>query len=88
MFRKLKGPDVRTVVMKCAPESCDIHVVSKQRVITKSASPSSVCGRLCKVFVLLLIVDSVGNVLNFLVLLTGCVMEEKIGEVPEKLMSG
>ncbi|KAL6226725.1 hypothetical protein ACLB2K_000686 [Fragaria x ananassa] len=41
--RKLKGPDVPTVVMKCAPESCDIHVVSKQRVITKSASPSSVC---------------------------------------------
>ncbi|KAL6224209.1 hypothetical protein ACLB2K_003065 [Fragaria x ananassa] len=41
--RKLKGPDVPTVVMKCAPESCDIHVVSKQKVITKSASPSSVC---------------------------------------------
>ncbi|XP_061995493.1 U-box domain-containing protein 34 isoform X1 [Rosa rugosa] len=41
--RKLKGPDVPTVVLKCAPESCDIHVVSKQRVITKSASSSSAC---------------------------------------------
>ncbi|XP_050374059.1 U-box domain-containing protein 34 isoform X2 [Argentina anserina] len=41
--RKLKGPDVPTAVLKCAPESCDIHVVSKQKVVTKSASPSLVC---------------------------------------------
>ncbi|KAK9948014.1 hypothetical protein M0R45_003605 [Rubus argutus] len=41
--RKLKGPDVPTIVLKCAPHTCDLYVISKQRVITKSASPSSAC---------------------------------------------
>lgn len=45
-FRKLKGPGVPTTVLKCAPEACDVHVVAKYKIITKTANPSSTTGML------------------------------------------
>ncbi|XWS72207.1 hypothetical protein CRYUN_Cryun02cG0020500 [Craigia yunnanensis] len=37
--RKLKGPGVPNTVLRCAPDTCDIQVVYRQRIITKSANP-------------------------------------------------
>ncbi|KAL1094277.1 hypothetical protein V6Z11_D06G084500 [Gossypium hirsutum] len=37
--RKLKGPGVPNSVLKCAPDTCDIRVVYRQRIITKQANP-------------------------------------------------
>ncbi|XVF35067.1 hypothetical protein REPUB_Repub18cG0113000 [Reevesia pubescens] len=39
--RKLRGPGVPTTVLRCAPDTCDIKVVYRQRIITKSANPLS-----------------------------------------------
>lgn len=36
--RKLKGPGVPDTVLKCAPDTCDIRVVHKQRIVTKSGN--------------------------------------------------
>ncbi|KAG8491461.1 hypothetical protein CXB51_014835 [Gossypium anomalum] len=38
-YRKLKGPGVPNSVLKCAPDTCDIRVVYRQRIITKQANP-------------------------------------------------
>ncbi|XVE70638.1 hypothetical protein DITRI_Ditri10aG0087400 [Diplodiscus trichospermus] len=37
--RKLKGPGVPDTVLRCAPHTCDIQVVYRKRIITKSANP-------------------------------------------------
>uniref|UniRef100_A0A5B7BWZ9 RING-type E3 ubiquitin transferase n=1 Tax=Davidia involucrata TaxID=16924 RepID=A0A5B7BWZ9_DAVIN len=39
IMRKLKGPRVPSIVLKHAPDTCDIYVVSRHRFITNSASP-------------------------------------------------
>ncbi|XP_022754851.1 U-box domain-containing protein 34-like isoform X2 [Durio zibethinus] len=36
--RKLKGSGVPNTVLRCAPDTCDIQVVYRQRIITKSAN--------------------------------------------------
>ncbi|XP_024017124.1 U-box domain-containing protein 34 isoform X2 [Morus notabilis] len=41
LTRKLKGPGVPEIVLRCTANACDIYVVSKQGVITKAANPSS-----------------------------------------------
>lgn len=41
LLRKLKGPGVPTTVLKCAPETCDVHVVSRRKIISKSATSSA-----------------------------------------------
>lgn len=38
IMRKLKGQGVPTTVLKCAPKSCNIYVVSRHKVITNSAN--------------------------------------------------
>ncbi|OMO67262.1 hypothetical protein CCACVL1_20665 [Corchorus capsularis] len=42
--RKLKGPGIPRIVLKCAPDSCEVHVVYRQRIITKSANRLSTSG--------------------------------------------
>ncbi|KAK8503134.1 hypothetical protein V6N13_025894 [Hibiscus sabdariffa] len=37
--RKLKGPGVPSSVLKCAPDTCDIRVVYRQRIVSRSAKP-------------------------------------------------
>ncbi|KAE8666875.1 UDP-Glycosyltransferase superfamily protein [Hibiscus syriacus] len=37
--RKLKGPGVPHTVLKCAPNTCDIRVVFRQRIVSRSANP-------------------------------------------------
>ncbi|CAK9177127.1 unnamed protein product [Ilex paraguariensis] len=37
--RKLKGPGVPEIVLKYVPDTCDVYVVSKRRLITNSANP-------------------------------------------------
>ncbi|XP_074280740.1 U-box domain-containing protein 34-like [Silene latifolia] len=37
-WRKIKGPGIPQIVLKCAPDTCDVFVVSKRRVKTKLAS--------------------------------------------------
>ncbi|KAK9697259.1 hypothetical protein RND81_08G025500 [Saponaria officinalis] len=37
-WRKIKGPGITQIVLKGAPDTCDIYVVSKRRVKTKLAS--------------------------------------------------
>lgn len=41
IMRKLKGQGVPTTVLKCAPKSCNIYVVSRHKVITNSANTKS-----------------------------------------------
>ena len=45
-YRKLKGPGVPNTVLRRAPDTCDIKVVYKQRIITKSANPLWTSGKL------------------------------------------
>ncbi|XWS72209.1 hypothetical protein CRYUN_Cryun02cG0020500 [Craigia yunnanensis] len=45
-YRKLKGPGVPNTVLRCAPDTCDIQVVYRQRIITKSANPLWTSGKL------------------------------------------
>ncbi|KAH8505388.1 hypothetical protein H0E87_012589 [Populus deltoides] len=40
-LRKLKGPGVPTTVLKCAPETCNVHVVSRRKIISISATSSA-----------------------------------------------
>ncbi|PPD88937.1 hypothetical protein GOBAR_DD14120 [Gossypium barbadense] len=44
-YRKLKGPGVPNSVLKCAPDTCDIRVVYRQRIITKQANPLWTSGK-------------------------------------------
>ncbi|XP_045815482.1 U-box domain-containing protein 34-like [Trifolium pratense] len=39
--RKLKGPGIPTTILRCAPESCDIYVVDRDRIVSKLADSSS-----------------------------------------------
>ncbi|KAK7265393.1 hypothetical protein RJT34_33013 [Clitoria ternatea] len=39
--RKLKGPGIPTTILRCAPESCDVYVVARDRIISKLAGLSS-----------------------------------------------
>ncbi|KAG8657063.1 hypothetical protein MANES_03G036500v8 [Manihot esculenta] len=40
IIRKLKGPGVPTTVLNGSPEMCNVHVVSKRKIITKSTYSS------------------------------------------------
>lgn len=40
-YRKLKGPGIPTTVLKCAPDSCDVYLVARDRIISKLADSSS-----------------------------------------------
>ncbi|KAK6273629.1 hypothetical protein POUND7_010712 [Theobroma cacao] len=42
--RKLKGTGVPITVLRRAPDTCDIQVIYRQRIITKSANPLSTSG--------------------------------------------
>ncbi|MBA0568094.1 hypothetical protein Golob_005610 [Gossypium lobatum] len=44
-YRKLKGPGVPNSVLKCAPDTRDIRVVYRQRIITKQANPLWTSGK-------------------------------------------
>ncbi|MBA0777557.1 hypothetical protein Gotri_005566 [Gossypium trilobum] len=44
-YRKLKGPGVPNSVLKCAPDTYDIRVVYRQRIITKQANPLWTSGK-------------------------------------------
>ncbi|CAJ2649910.1 unnamed protein product [Trifolium pratense] len=39
--RKLKGPGIPTTILRCAPESCDVYVVDRDRIVSKLADSSS-----------------------------------------------
>ncbi|KAJ1400687.1 Zinc finger, RING/FYVE/PHD-type [Sesbania bispinosa] len=39
--RKLKGPGIPTTILRCAPDSCDVYVVSRDKIISKLADSSS-----------------------------------------------
>ncbi|KAK7388220.1 hypothetical protein VNO78_23030 [Psophocarpus tetragonolobus] len=39
--RKLKGPGIPTTILRCAPDSCDVYVVARDRIISKLADFSS-----------------------------------------------
>ncbi|KAM6583503.1 hypothetical protein CsatB_010505 [Cannabis sativa] len=41
LTRKLKGPGVPTSLLSCTTNPCEIHVVSKKKIITKAANSSS-----------------------------------------------
>ncbi|KAL5770974.1 hypothetical protein ACOSP7_015128 [Xanthoceras sorbifolium] len=41
IMRKLKGPGVPTTVMRCMSSTCDIYIVSSQKIISKSANSAS-----------------------------------------------
>ncbi|XP_015571799.1 U-box domain-containing protein 34 isoform X1 [Ricinus communis] len=42
IIRKLKGPGIPATVLNCAPETCDVFVVSKNKIITTSTNFSSI----------------------------------------------
>ncbi|GAV72986.1 Pkinase domain-containing protein/Usp domain-containing protein/U-box domain-containing protein [Cephalotus follicularis] len=44
IIRKMTGPGVPKTVLRCAPDTCDIHIVSRHRIISKSANPPSSYG--------------------------------------------
>lgn len=37
-FRKFKGPDVPTSIIKTAPEFCSVYVISKGKIISARAA--------------------------------------------------
>ncbi|PQM40510.1 U-box domain-containing protein 34 isoform X1 [Prunus yedoensis var. nudiflora] len=39
--RKLKGPGVSQIVLRCAPRTCDVYVISRHRIIKNSDGSSS-----------------------------------------------
>ncbi|XP_057417039.1 U-box domain-containing protein 34 isoform X2 [Lotus japonicus] len=39
--RKLKGPGIPNTILRCAPDSCDVYVVSRDRIISNLADSSS-----------------------------------------------
>ncbi|KAK7329670.1 hypothetical protein VNO77_23844 [Canavalia gladiata] len=39
--RKLKGPGIPSTILSCAPDSCDVYVVARDRIISKLADFSS-----------------------------------------------
>ncbi|KAL9325866.1 hypothetical protein ACSQ67_006511 [Phaseolus vulgaris] len=39
--RKLKGPGIPTTSLRCAPDSCDVYVVARDRIVSKLADLSS-----------------------------------------------
>lgn len=39
--RKLKGPGIPTTILRCAPDSCDVYVVDRDRIVSKLADSSS-----------------------------------------------
>ncbi|KHN17687.1 U-box domain-containing protein 34 [Glycine soja] len=39
--RKLKGPGIPTTILRCAPDSCDVYIVARDRIISKLADFSS-----------------------------------------------
>ncbi|TXG61604.1 hypothetical protein EZV62_012967 [Acer yangbiense] len=41
IMRKIKGPGVPTTVMRCMHSSCDVYIVSRQGIISKSANSAS-----------------------------------------------
>ncbi|XP_068343450.1 U-box domain-containing protein 34-like [Pyrus communis] len=41
--RKLKGQGVSPIVLRGAPDTCEVYSISKHRIITKSDNPSSAC---------------------------------------------
>ncbi|KAK1550247.1 hypothetical protein Q3G72_016118 [Acer saccharum] len=41
IMRKIKGPGVPTTVMRCMHSSCDVYIVSRQGIISKSANSTS-----------------------------------------------
>lgn len=38
--RKLKGPGIPTTSLRCAPDSCDVYVVARDRIVSKLADLS------------------------------------------------
>ncbi|MCH83134.1 U-box domain-containing protein 34-like, partial [Trifolium medium] len=38
---KLKGPGIPTTILRCAPDSCDVYVVDRDRIVSKLADSSS-----------------------------------------------
>lgn len=41
VVRKVKGPGVPSIVLKYAPETCNVYVVSRQRIVTKWSTSTS-----------------------------------------------
>ncbi|XP_054820746.1 U-box domain-containing protein 34 [Prosopis cineraria] len=41
LTRKLKGPGIPTTVLRCAPDTCDVYLVARDRTISKLADSSS-----------------------------------------------
>ncbi|XP_028753561.1 U-box domain-containing protein 34 [Neltuma alba] len=39
--RKLKGPGIPTTVLRCAPDTCDVYLVARDRIISKLGDSSS-----------------------------------------------
>ncbi|KAK7291825.1 hypothetical protein RIF29_07278 [Crotalaria pallida] len=39
--RQLKGPGIPTTVLRCAPDSCDVYLVARDRIISKLSDSSS-----------------------------------------------
>lgn len=39
--RKLKGPGIPTTILRCAPDSCDVYVVDRDRIVSKLADSLS-----------------------------------------------
>ncbi|WJX96498.1 hypothetical protein P8452_77697 [Trifolium repens] len=39
--RKLKGPGIPTTILRCAPDSCDVYVVDRDKIVSKLADSSS-----------------------------------------------
>ncbi|KAJ9183791.1 hypothetical protein P3X46_007601 [Hevea brasiliensis] len=42
IIRKLKGPGIPKTVLNGAPETCNVHIVSKRKIFTKSTYSSSI----------------------------------------------
>ncbi|OIW18729.1 hypothetical protein TanjilG_13481 [Lupinus angustifolius] len=39
--RKLKGPGIPTTVLRCAPDSCDVYLIARDRIISKLSDSSA-----------------------------------------------
>ena len=39
--RKLKGPGIPATVLRCAPDSCDVYLVARDKIMSKLADSSS-----------------------------------------------
>ncbi|KAA8523277.1 hypothetical protein F0562_009700 [Nyssa sinensis] len=72
IMRKLKGPGVPSIVLKQAPDTCDIYVVSRHKFITNSASSLSTSGTLhTSFFASTFILSFVASFMSFFIIF-GC----------------